>query len=321
MSSPAHTPTPTPRARPDASMTLLTEMMERPLDPGYAAAADRREAAGLPRSTGMRGVTIGVTAVLLGFLLVAAALTLRPAGTTASRDKAQLIEQFQARQSHGDAQVAQVNQLGAQVRGYQDAALGTSSSALTVELGRLGLLTGELAAGGPGLLVTVDDAPAAARGDGAVDPRASEGFMPGRVTSRDLQVVTNGLWQAGAEAMSVNGQRLTARSAIRFAGEAILVDYRPLSPPYVITVVGDPQGLQTRFAQTSAGSYLKSLGDNLKIPSTIAAQDRVEVPRASTLTVTFAGSGSTGIPSAAATSASAVPSPPATPLPTSETTP
>ena len=46
---------------------------------------------------------------------------------------------------------------------------------------------------------------------------------------RDLQVIVNGLWAAGAEAIAVNGQRLTACSAIRSAGEAILVDFRPLS--------------------------------------------------------------------------------------------
>ena len=36
--------------------------------------------------------------------------------------------------------------------------------------------------------------------------------------------LVNGLWQAGAEAISINGQRLTSTSAIRFAGQAILVD-------------------------------------------------------------------------------------------------
>ena len=46
-------PNPPPR-RPDASMTLLTSMLQRPLDPGYAAAANRREAQGKPRATSLR---------------------------------------------------------------------------------------------------------------------------------------------------------------------------------------------------------------------------------------------------------------------------
>ena len=60
----------TPRGRrPDESMTLLISMMERPLDPGYAAAAAEREAAGLPPSTGTRTPTVVVAAVVTGLLL------------------------------------------------------------------------------------------------------------------------------------------------------------------------------------------------------------------------------------------------------------
>ncbi|MEO9150756.1 MAG: DUF881 domain-containing protein, partial [Lapillicoccus sp.] len=242
-------------------MTLLTEILERPLDPGYAAAADRREAAGLPRSTGTRTPLLVVAAVVVGFLLVTAAYVLRPSGTTASRDKAQLIEQIQARQAHGDSQTQALGALRAQIRGYQDAALGTQQSGLTDELARLDLLTGDVAATGPGLTLTVDDSPSAKASSG-VDPRATGGTDDGRVTSLDLQVLCNGLWQAGAEAMSINGQRLTARSAIRFAGQAILVDYRPLTPPYVITAIGDRQDLAARFAEGVAGSYLTALQSN-----------------------------------------------------------
>ena len=57
----------------------------------------------------------------------------------------------------------------------------------------------------------------------------------------------------------INGQRLTATSAIRFAGEAILVNYRPLVPPYAVTAIGDPASLPTRFAQGPGGTYVSTL--------------------------------------------------------------
>ena len=251
-------------------MSLLQELMDRPLDPSYAAAADRREAAGLPRSTSTRGPVVIVSALLIGFLLVAAALALRPSGTTASRDKEQLIQQVQARQARGDELAAQASSLSGEIQNAQAAALAAQATQLGAELDRLELLTGEVAVAGPGLVLTVDDAPAARANRAAGDPRDANGFPKGRVTSFDLQILCNGLWQAGAEAMSINGQRLTSRSAIRFAGDAILVDYKPLSPPYVITAVGEGRDLQTGFATTSSGPYLKSLGDNYAIPSTIA---------------------------------------------------
>ncbi len=308
-------------------MTLLTEILERPLDPGYAAAADRREAAGLPRATSTRTPLLVVSAALVGFLLVTSAFVLRPSGTTASRDKAQLIAQIQSRQAHGDAQTQAVGTLRAQIKGYQDAALGTQQSSLTDELARLGLLTGDVAAAGPGLTLTIDDAPSV-KANAGTDPRGTggaggtSGTDSGRVTSLDLQILCNGLWQAGAEAISINGQRLTARSAIRFAGQAILVDYRPLTTPYVVTAIGDRQDLAARFAEGVAGSYLTALRSNYGISESVATSARVEVPRSAVLDVTSAHPGADGIPSTA-TAGPTPPTPPTTPTtpPTSEATP
>lgn len=280
--------------RVDASMTLLTEVLERPLDPGYAAAARRRTEQGRPSSTGTRTWLVLVAAVVVGLLLVVSHQTLRPSGTTASRDKQQLIDQIRVRQAHGDAQAATAQSLQAQVDSTQQQALGSGAGA--TELARLSVLTGDTAARGPGVTVTLDDAPQAQAGAG--QPRSGGSTDEGRVTSLDLQVVVNGLWQAGAEAVAVNGQRLTARSAIRFAGQAILVDYRPLTPPYVVTALGDERGLPAAFAQTVGGSYLDALRANYSIPSTVTPGADLSVPRGSTDVVLarLPGAGATATP-------------------------
>ena len=69
---------------------------------------------------------------------------------------------------------------------------------------RRGLQTGAVAVTGPGVRMVVNDAPNAS---------ADAEF----VLDKDLRNIVNGLWQAGAEAISINGQRITTRSAIRFA--------------------------------------------------------------------------------------------------------
>jgi uncharacterized protein YlxW (UPF0749 family) len=299
-------------------MSLLQQLMDRPLDPSYAAAAARREAEGLSPSTSLRGPLVLVAAIVIGFLFVAAALALRPTGTTASREKEQLIEQIEARQARGDELAREVSLLGGQIQDAESAALASQASQLSDELDRLRLLTGAVAVSGPGLVLTVDDAPDARSKSGSGDPRDAGGFPKGRVTSFDLQILCNGLWQAGAEAMSINGQRLTSRSSIRFAGDAILVDYRPLSPPYVITAVGEGRDLQTGFANTASGVYLKSLGDNYSIPSTITTSAHVEVPRSPSPPLTYA------VPASPATATSpATPTSTATPssAPSRVTTP
>ena len=268
-------------------MSLLTELMERPLDPSYSAAADRREAAGLARSTGLRSPLVLCAAILIGFLFVVAAHALRPPGTTQSRQKEALIEQVRARQSAGDRAQDQADELRSEISNYQQLALGTEQGALTQELSGLEVLSGDVAATGPGLTLTVDDAASSKSADGS-SPRDSTGFTEGRVTSFDLQVLTNGLWQSGAEAIAINGVRLTGTTAIRFAGQAVLVDYRPLSPPYTITAIGDPQSIQTGFTAAASGAYLKALTDNFEIPSTWSTEQSVTLPRGTTSSLEFA---------------------------------
>ena len=60
-----------------------------------------------------------------------------------------------------------------------------------------------------------------------------------RVYDSDIQLLVNALWASGAESVSINKSRLTSTSAIRSAGDAILVNYRPLLPPFVISSIGD----------------------------------------------------------------------------------
>jgi uncharacterized protein YlxW (UPF0749 family) len=60
------------------------------------------------------------------------------------------------------------------------------------------------------------------------------------VHERDIQTVVNGLWAAGAEAVAIDGERLTSTSAVRCAGNTLLLHGTVHSPPYVVTAVGDP---------------------------------------------------------------------------------
>ena len=85
-------------------------------------------------------------------------------------------------------------------------------------------------------------------GPGAADEQ-------GQVSDKDLQRLVNGLWVAGAEAVTVNARRITSLTAIRQAGEAITVNYRSLRRPYVVLAVGDPDTLPARFVDSAAGSY------------------------------------------------------------------
>ncbi|GAB3597788.1 DUF881 domain-containing protein [Angustibacter peucedani] len=273
-------PTTAPERRKDASMQLLVEVMTRPLDPGYAAAAERRRREGTTGEAGAHGRSVLAVVALLvvGLLLGTAwwqARGTRPAGVQA-RD--QLAAEISRQDAAAGALQRSIASLTAQIEAERTRQLQLSAQGgLADEVANLGLATGALSVAGPGITVTLDDADGSSAGDGS-DPRSQQDVDNGRVLDSDLQLVVNGLWDAGAEAVAVNGQRLTALSAIRSAGEAVLVDYRPLSPPYRVTAIGDPATLQTRFSDGPGGRDVQYLKDNFGVRYDVRSASRLVLP-------------------------------------------
>ncbi|MGZ4604270.1 MAG: DUF881 domain-containing protein [Kineosporiaceae bacterium] len=267
-------------------MTLLREVMERPLDPGYATAAARRAQGETP---GRRALVLTlVLALVCGAVTARAIAELRRPQPGAEQTRAALQAEVRRRSAAVDAQQKELDRLRAQVAALQARSLADGGKdGLAGQVPLLGLVSAESPVAGPGLKITMNDAASAASASGSTDPRSGGGADQGRVLDRDLQIVVNGLWAAGAEAISVNGQRLTARTAIRYAGQAILVDFRPLVPPYVVSAIGDPSGLQTRFAAGSAGEYLQALRDNYGVQAAIVSSTNLELPGAGAFSTRF----------------------------------
>ncbi len=303
-----------PPRRRDESMALLTGVMEHPLDLGYAAAAERRRADGEPRTSPGRSVVVLLVLVLVGLLLSTAALQARGQTTSRVAERDLLVAEI-GRQDGVAARLQRANAtLVTQLEAERTRALQQQSQGdLADQVTRLGQVTGALSVAGPGITVTVDDASAVAAAPGG-DARASTSADDGRVLDQDLQKVVNGLWAAGAEAVSVNGQRLTALSAIRSAGQAILVDYRPLSPPYRVLAIGDPDQLPARFADGAGGRDLMYLSDNFGVRYDVTPAARLVLPASAGLDVRRAQ------PVAGVASAQTGPSPGSTTTPTTAPT-
>jgi len=287
---------------PDASMTLLTSMLQRPLDPSYAAAADRREAQGRPRSTSLRSPLLIIATVLIGLVVGVASYNLTTANKPRSQARAELIGQIQDRRSEVDAMTAQATTLQGQLTDLEGEQLG--NDALANRTRELATQVGAVPLHGPGFTLTLDDAPTSGSDDAAENGGQAD---QGKVLAKDLQYVTNALWESGAEAVSINGKRLTATSAIRFAGSALVVDYRPLTRPYVVTALGDPKRFPAAFADGAGGTYLSTLRNTFGIRVDTEVSDDLTVPAAVGLTTRYARSGDTG---------EATPSPGTTPSPT-----
>ncbi|WP_234328224.1 DUF881 domain-containing protein [Streptomyces sp. NRRL S-37] len=276
--------TPVRPARPDASMSLLTNVMDHSLDDGYAEAAARRKTSGeggMPKTLRARlGLAVGL--VFAALIVTVGAAQARVAAPVVAKEREELIDRIDQETEAADKLEDSVDELRADVSARQREALrdsGGDRSAL------VGILSGAVAVHGPGVRLVVNDAKdASTGGDGG--PRSTTGFSDtGRVRDRDMQRVVNGLWESGAEAVSINGQRLTALSAIRAAGDAILVDNRPLVPPYTVLAVGDGGELSDRFQNSADGLYLHALQENYGIRTALSVEDDVRLPAAPSVIV------------------------------------
>jgi uncharacterized protein YlxW (UPF0749 family) len=212
--------------------------------------------------------------VFMGFLLVAAydqAVAARPSSI---REKAGLIQDVQRSQSEATTLQRQADQLQATVTRARDQALAGTGTDI-VRLRQLEALTGLGAVTGGGARVSLTDATA------RTDPVTGQPIAnpAGKVTDGDLQVVTNELWRDGAEAIAINGQRLTATSTIRTAGVTILVDFQPVVSPYRIEAIG-PSNLDDRFNRSQTGADYRAIAALTGLQLRVDPVGRLTLPAA-----------------------------------------
>ncbi|GAB3142713.1 DUF881 domain-containing protein [Micromonospora sonneratiae] len=253
---------------------FLTELFRNPLEPGYAAATDRRRVAGPVRGwrrTTVRTVSL-ITLVALGFLLAVAYRQTLAEEPSRSQARAGLIDQIKQRQAETDELSRHAEGLRDEVSRQRDAALTGSDAA---RLRDLEAATGLARVRGDGLVVRLADAPSKAD---AVT--GAGGTNLGRVLDTDLQGVANALWSAGAEAISINGQRLSATSTIRAAGSAILVDFRPVAGPYEVSAIG-PDQMERRFRDSAVARLLRSVATSHGMSFNVRTADDLTLPAAS----------------------------------------
>lgn len=233
-----------PGRRPDASMDLLIQIHNNPVDPDYARVA----ASG--RTPPKLHWTLAIVALIIGAMVTVAAQQNTRAAPGNAAERKELISRIQTAEREQDQLRTQANTLTEQIAQLRAGALGNDTQAkeLETKINELNPKVGTVAVSGPGIVIMVDDA-----------PRADAKGKRYQVLDVDLQQLVNGLWAAGAEAISINGHRLSALTAIRGAGDAITVDYRSLTHPYRIEAIGDPDSLQARFVESSGGQWWNSL--------------------------------------------------------------
>ncbi len=222
------------------------------------------------RRFGTRG-TISVTVVLAlaGLLFAANARQAQGSGTRTAQDLPGLVGGEEDRVAQLTGQVAT---LRAEV---------TALSAREAELAGVPLPTATLdervAAGtvpvtGPGLEVTLDDAPRGLAHDSSVHP---DDLV---VHEQDLQAVVNALWSGGAEGVSLMDQRLVGTSSFRCIGNVLALGGRRYSPPYVVRAVGDPDRMRRALLASPAVDVYLQYVDAVGLGWQVERVDSLDLP-------------------------------------------
>ena len=260
-------------------MSLLVDIATQALDPGYAAAAERRTAAGLP-PTRARAALVSAAVLAASLLVVLAAVQAHRGAPAATRTRDRLLSQVQARNAGLATMQQRLNTARADATRLETLALASTKTGERVsgQLAAEELAAGTVAVNGPGLRVSLDD--------------AAQG--PNRVLDRDVQAVVNALWAAGAEAVAVDGQRLTAESAIRQAGDAILVNFQPVTAPYDVQALGDPVALDASFGASPAAARMRAYAQLYGLRFDYSRASSLTLPAAAALSLRYARVASVG---------------------------
>lgn len=256
---------------------MLDSLMNDILDPGYERAAQRRALRGVaspekPSVTKGRVTTavLAVGTLAIGLLLGVAASNTRDNAPGVQEARTALNLDVAAAQDRESVLAASAAALAVEVRQGQSALGGGGPMQTLADLEADNALTEVV---GPGLRVTLTD-PDAITGDGVI-------------LDRDVQLMVNGLWASGAEAVSIGGIRLRLTSAIRQAGGAILVDNRPTTWPLVVEAIGNPKTIHQNFISTSGFGRFSTFVQLYGIGFDVLAVDSMTLPAAAAVSLRY----------------------------------
>lgn len=186
-------------------------------------------------------LAVALMCALLGFVMVTQVRSVRanakaqePVDPSAARaDELQVL--LTQEEEKTAALTLELEEYKAMIESYRQEASssGDYNAALTDELNRAEMIAGLTDLSGPGVIVTMKDSPSA-------DVPENEAL----IHDDDILKVINELRDAGAEAISINDERILATSEIRCSGATVSVNNKRYSAPYVIKAIGDSKNLE-----------------------------------------------------------------------------
>lgn len=249
----------------DASVDIDEDRSQATTDPSIQ---DVRSDSRHPRLA--RSASVIVMA-LAGLMMTTAATNSRGHDLRPERDT-DMATLVRSQASHNAALQKEAAGLRAQVEDLSKAnqTPGVTSSVIS-SASALAPSVGLEAVSGKALRVTLDDAPLSENPDG-VDANMLV------VHQQDIQMVVNTLWSGGAEAMTIQGQRVISTTAVKCVGNTVVLHGVAYAPPYVIEAIGDLNAMQKALDTSEAVRIYKEYVSAYQLAWSVERAGQVTMP-------------------------------------------
>ncbi|ADL07718.1 DUF881 domain-containing protein [Thermosediminibacter oceani] len=216
-------------------------------------------------------ILITIVCFVLGFMLVAQFRNTQKSGSamTSLQRIQELTTQLKTVIDEREKLRTEISELRKRLAEYENSAANVSevTEAMKQELEKARMVAGLVEGTGPGIIITLDDS--------NVPKQPGEDPNLFLIHDEDILKVVNELFAAGAEAVSVNGQRIIATTEIRCVGPTIMINSVRMAPPFVIQAIGNPENLESSMKMR--GGIIESL-EVFGIQVDIKKHDNIVMP-------------------------------------------
>jgi uncharacterized protein YlxW (UPF0749 family) len=217
-------------------------------------------------------LTLGLALLGLGFLIAAQLGSEGPRVRYTTQERSPLVETATQLQDRQEALKARILDLRTQIQSAEQASQGSAAlvRGLNDQLQQARIAAGLIPLTGNGIVLQLEDS--------SEPPAADANASDYLVGARDLRRIVEELWGAGAEAVAINGERITSTTAIIDVGPSILANAAYLAGPYQITALGGDDLYPRLSTAPGFEDFIRSRAEGFGVRVSIAEPETVDIP-------------------------------------------
>jgi uncharacterized protein YlxW (UPF0749 family) len=217
-------------------------------------------------------VTLGIALLALGFLIAAQIASEGPRVRYTTLERTPLVESVLSLQEQQDDLKSRIVALRQSIQDIEQQGAGSAAALkdLNDRTEQARIAAGLIALSGTGIVIKLEDSSQPMPQDGNIDDYLA--------TAADLRTVVSLLWQSGAEAIAINGERVASSTAIVDIGGSVLVNAAYIAAPYQVSAIG-PKDLFAGLSATAGWQeFVRARSGSFGIGISWAEPETVDMP-------------------------------------------